>query len=347
MASARWGINRILCAVAALIVAPMAASGQDIKFRTYQDVAGFTCEFPEGWNFQQSKKGDRVFFGPRDTAAETTIIIQVIDRSLTTDKTAKAQLDALTLQLKKIPRGRILTQGMAPIANQQAPFVIASYDTTDSTGRLRKYRHIQSVVTAPNVFLLMSYSAPDETFDEHLKVFQHASVTLKLTSAVPAPPVAGKSDIPVWYRNADRDFWMPVPATWTQKQTPGDVYTIEMKHPDRVEGVIVWVVKLPKTTKVKDWADAWEAKVASDIFFMEKRLAQSELTHKGVGITDTPSIVREYQGQIKGATVRSVAVYVTHKRLSFTAVGYHFLGDEEGAKRVQDAVLNLRLAAPD
>ncbi len=58
-------------------------------------------------------------------------------------------------------------------------------------------------------------------------------------------------------------------------------------------------------------------------------------------------VMRQYQGEVSGATVQSIAAYVVYKKRGYTVVGYHFLGDEKGRKRVHDAVMSFRLAAPD
>jgi hypothetical protein len=41
-----------------------------------------------------------------------------------------------------------------------------------------------------------------------------------------------------------------------------------------------------------------------------------------------------------------VAAYVVSKKRGFTVVGYHFLGDAQGEKRIRAAVESFRLAAP-
>lgn len=345
-----WGVLFLLACLPAIPAWAQQAWAQEaVQFRTYQDVTGFSCEFPQGWSFDQSSKGDRVFSGP----ADATIVVQVIDRERTAEKSAAGQLEALKAQLLDLGRARILTEGSAPIAGQQAPFLIAGYETTDSAGRLRGFRHIQSVVTAPKVFLLMSYSAPDEVFDEHMRVFQHCSATLTVAGGAAPPPEPGPGpaapdDAAVWRHNTDRAFWIAVPGVWSNDVDDApEIYTLDMRHPDRVEGVIVWVLDMPRTMKVKEFADSWEETLSGQIFFMKDRLAVAPMEHPGVGVPAAPVIVRHYQGEESGATVQSVAAYVVYKKRAYVAVGYHFLGDRTGSARVRDALLSFRLTSPD
>ncbi|HCL67174.1 MAG TPA: hypothetical protein DIC56_20540 [Rhizobium sp.] len=347
---------RLFLAGCLLIATAFPVAAQVVTFRTYKDNSGFTCQFPSDWDFRQASSGARVFFGPADSARDVTIIIQVIDREKTNEKTAKAQLDMLKAQLLDARDGRIMNEGSATVAEQQAPFLIASYSTTDTAGKMRKFRHAQMVVTAPRVFLLMSYSAPDGIFDEYMKVFQHCSATLTLENVeaeaekpapkeTPAP--AGDEETVVWRRNSDRGFWIAVPSIWSNVIDASEPYSVDMRHPDRVEGVLVWALDLGQTTKVKDFADAWEQNLADKIFFMNERLAVPAKDHPGVGLPKVPGIMREYQGEVSGATVKSIAAYVVYKKRGYTVVGYHFLGDRKGEKRVRDAVMSFRLAAPD
>ncbi|MDP2734146.1 MAG: hypothetical protein Q8O63_13745 [Hoeflea sp.] len=363
-------LTRLMMAACLLIAAAQAARAQETSFRTYKDVSGFSCEFPSDWSFDQAKNLDRIFTSAN--ARHVTIIVQVIDRQLTAEKTAVAQLQMLRAKLLEVPDGRILNEATAPIAAQQAPYLIAGYTTSDSAGQVRPFRHIQMVVTAPRVFLLMSYSAPDEIFDEHMRVFQNCAATLVLedpatppagattdgaddTDATenaetdddaPVDPGPGSEDTLIWRHNTDRDFWIAVPSIWSNKTDQSEPYSVDMQHPDRVEGVLVFVVDLGKSSTVKDYANAWELVLADKIFFMKDRLAVPEASHPGVGLAKTPGILREYQGEISGATVRSVAAYVVNKKRAFTVVGFHFLGDATGEKRIRAAVESFRLSAP-
>ncbi|WP_420407055.1 hypothetical protein [Hoeflea sp.] len=333
-----------------------------MSFRSYQDVSGFSCEFPSDWSFAQAKNTDRVFTSANIPNA--TIIIQVIDRGITAEKTARAQLDALKAEFLNAPGGEILNEGAAPIAGQQAPYLIAQYRAVDADGKRRFFRHIQMAVAAPNVFLLMSFSAPDDIFDAHMRVFQNCSATLKIDAAdPPAPPVsntgsngdnaetggvmgADPEETLIWRHNDDRAFWIAIPAIWSDTIDPKEPYSVDMQHPDRVEGVIVWVVDMDAVSTVKEYADAWEEVLAKEVFFMSERLAVPEVDHPGVGLADTPVILREYQGAMNGATVRSVAGFVVNGKRGYTVVGYHFLGDREGEKRIRDAIMSFHLAAP-
>ncbi|MCC0036701.1 MAG: hypothetical protein H6887_15725 [Hoeflea sp.] len=379
---------RLLMAAVLVLAGAQAGLAQDVTFRTYKDVAGFSCEFPSDWDFDQARNFDRIFTSAK--APDATIIIQVIEQDKAAEKTVSGQLEALKQQLLRAPDGRILNEGTAPIAGQQVPFLIAGYTALDTADTARAFRHIQMVVTTPRAFLLMSYSAPDESFDQEMRVFQNCSATLQIEAAgmaappspqppapeqpapqqpapeqpAPQPPAAaapdsqapdavapdavapGSEETLIWRHNTDRDFWIAVPSIWSNKADPSEPYSVDMQHPDRVEGVIVFVVDMNKTSKVKEYADAWELVLADKIFFMKDRLAVPAKDHPGVGLAKTPGIMREYQGEMSGATVRSVAAYVVNKKRGFTVVGYHFLGDAQGEKRIRAAVESFRLAAP-
>ena len=389
---------RLLMAALLVIAGAQAGMAQDVTFRTYKDVAGFSCEFPSDWDFDQAQNFDRIFTSAK--APDATIVIQVIEQDKAAEKTVAGQLEALKQQLLRAPDGRILNEGAAPIAGQQVPFLIAGYTALDTADKQRAFRHIQMVVTTPRAFLLMSYSAPDESFDQEMRVFQNCSATLQIEAAgVPAPPspqqpvpeqpapqqpapdqpapeqpapgqaapqppaaaapdsqapdaavpdavAPGSEETLIWRHNTDRNFWIAVPSIWSNKADPSEPYSVDMQHPDRVEGVVVFAVDMNKTSKVKDYADAWELVLADKIFFMKDRLAVPAKDHPGVGLNKTPGIMREYQGEMSGATVRSVAAYVVNKKRGFTVVGYHFLGDAKGEKRIRAAVESFRLAAP-
>ena len=375
-------VQSLFLVVCLLVGGAFPAGAQETVFRTYKDNSGFSCEFPSDWDFQQAENTDRIFSGQNGNARDATIVIQVIDRAKTSEKTAKAQLDMLKAQLLDIRDGRILKDGEAPIAGQQVPFVIASYKTTDTAGKLRSFNHIQMVVTAPRVFLLMSFSAPEGVFDEHLKVFENCSATLAFGEAATSKPEvqaeepqtpavepepkpepkpqstdedenAGKAtseedeETIVWRRNSDRGFWIAVPRVWSSQIDASEPYSLDMRHPDRVEGVIVWALDLDQVTKAKDFAEAWEENLADKIFFMNERLAKPAGEHPGVGLPKVPVVMRQYQGEVSGATVQSIAAYLVYKKRGYTVVGYHFLGDKKGQQRVRDAVMSFRLAAPD
>lgn len=365
----------VLLAACLVIAVALPAGAQDVTFRTYKDNSGFSCQFPSDWDFQQSTRGDRVFSGLQGDAREAVIIIQLIDRAKTAEKTAQAQIERAKAQLLAVPEGRIRTEGAAPVAGQQAPFVIASYKTTDNAGKERPFNHIQMVVTAPRLFLLISYSAPDGIFDEYMKVFENCSATFALGELSAAEPLveqgqpqtqaplpeneegedestgkpapAGDEDTIVWRRNTDRAFWIAVPRIWSSEIDEAEPYSLDMRHPDRVEGVIVWALDLDQATKAKDFADAWEENLADKIFFMSERLAKPASEHPGVGLPKVPVVMREYQGEVSGATVQSLAAYLVYKKRGYTIVGYHFLGDKKGEARVRDAIMSFRLAAPD
>lgn len=339
-------------------------------FHRYEDVSGFSCDFPQHWDFGQSTKGARVFGDKTGKYPEATIIIQVIDRALTTLKTDKEQLDDLANQIKAVPDGAIVAQSTAPFAGQDAPYFIATYTTKDTKGVSRPFKHVQAVVTAEKYFLLMSYSAPTDEFDTNLKVFQNCAATMQLTKppAAPAspgqienlPPVtinpqstekppksqAEPDETRLWYSNKDEGIWLAAPSVWHEKVTPGDVFTLEMSNPNKLEGIVVWRVNMPNNVKTNVWADAWEANLSDKAFFMAKRVAAPAISHPGSGLRNTTVVVRQYQGQEKGATVRSLAAYVTTKNKAYTIVGYYFLGDEEAAERIKQVILSFRLAPP-
>lgn len=369
---------RLLMAALLMIAGAQAGLAQDVAFRTYKDVAGFSCEFPSDWDFDQARNFNRIFTSAN--ARDATIIIQVIEQEKAAEKTVTGQLEALKQQLLRAPDGRILNEGTAPIAGQQVPFLIAGYTALDTADTQRAFRHIQMVVTTPRAFLLMSFSAPDESFDRDMRVFQNCSATLRIEAAgtpapvpaqqptpqqpapqqpAPQPPAAaapdsqapdaaapGSEETLIWRHNTDRDFWITVPSIWSNKADQTEPYSVDMQHPDRVEGVLVFAVDLGKNSTVKEYANAWELVLSDKIFFMKDRLAVPEASHPGVGLAKASGILREYQGEISGATVRSVAAYVVNKKRAFTIVGYHFLGDAQGEKRIRAAVNSFRLAAP-
>ena len=150
-------------------------------FHRYEDNSGFSCDFPEHWDFSQTAEGDRVFGDKTKKYPEATIIIQVIDRSLAKLKTVKEQLDDLANQIRAVTDGAIVAQSTAPFAGQDAPYFVATYTTKDTTGILRPFKHIQAVLVWGNYFLVMSYSAPVDEFDVNLKVFQNCAATMQLT----------------------------------------------------------------------------------------------------------------------------------------------------------------------
>lgn len=368
---AKTGCGRLMLAVWLLLLAALPSLAEETVFRTYKDNSGFSCAFPSDWEFEQAQNTDRIFSGKSGTAREATIIIQVIDRASTRAKTANAQLEGLKRQLLGLRDGRILQEGAAPVADQKAPFLIATYRAKDTTGTLRTFNHIQMVVTAPRLFLLMSYSAPDGIFDEQMKVFENCSATLAIGTPAAAgpepqaqPPKPGPApsdadeadggtsttadeDTIVWRRNTDRGFWIAVPRIWSSQIDASEPYSLDMRHPDRVEGVIVWALDLGQNTKAQAFADAWEENLADKIFFMNERLAKPAAEHPGVSLPKVPVVMRRYQGEVSGATVQSIAAYLVYKKRGYTIVGYHFLGDRKGQKRVEDAVMSFRLAAPD
>jgi len=357
---------RLLSAIFLLALSGNLAQSQEVTFRTYQDSTGFTCEFPSNWNFAQGADFNRIFRGSDESALNATIIIQVIDRSITAEKTPEAQLAALRPQFLQFPNGQVLTEGRAPIANQEAPYLTASYTANDLNGEARRFEHVQMVVTAPRVFLLMSYSAPDDTFGETLKVFQHCAATLTVPEPeAPTPPTrpeevqsddsaAVSSNIgevdentPIWWHNADRDFWIAVPSSWSKTVDRSEPYSVDMQHPERVEGVLIFVVDLDATSNPKEYADAWEEVLADEIFFMNERLAVPQSDHPNAGLGKASGLQREYQGATNGATLRSVAAFVVQKKRGFSVVGYHFIGDKEGEERIRKVVDSFRLVSPE
>jgi hypothetical protein len=271
------------------------------RFHRYQDNSGFSCDFPQSWKFDQSTHNDRVFGDATGKYPDATIIIQVIDRSLTKLKTAKEQLEDLANQIKAVPDAAIAAQSTAPFAGQDAPFFIASYTTKDTKGVLRPFKHVQAVATTEKYFLLMSYSAPIAEFDVNLKVFQNCAATMEFkapqgqvvppTSEAAPPPAVTEGPKPAspsaaeqtkfWYRNTQEGFWVAVPSNWQSKETPGNAFVLEMKDPERLEGIIVWTVKLPRSVKSDLWANSWEEHLSGKVFFMEKRLVTSNLKHPG------------------------------------------------------------------
>lgn len=346
---------KLLFAVCLMSFTANTVWAQEVYFRTYQDATGFSCEFPSDWSFSEGTNSDRFFSGPPETAYSATIVIQVIDRELTAEKTPEAQLAALVPQFLNFAEGKILTEGTAAIGEQEVPFLIASYMTNDTAENLREFRHIQMVVTTPRTFLLMSYSSPDGTFDKTMKVFQHCSATLKIvetdTRTSPVKPEESNAvddldaistdDTLLWRHNSDRNFWIAVPSSWTKEIDEAEPYSVDMQHPDRIEGVLVFVVDLDASTSEKDYADALEQVLAKEIFFMNDRLAVPQQDHPNGGL------VREYQGEINGATLRSVTAFMLDKKRGYSVVGYHFIGDDEGENRIRNAVKSFRLVAPD
>jgi len=43
-----------------------------------------------------------------------------------------------------------------------------------------------------------------------------------------------------------------VPSIWSEAIDDAEPYSVDMQHPERVEGVIVFVVDMDQTTTVKD-----------------------------------------------------------------------------------------------
>lgn len=164
-----------------LLIASTSAQTSD-HFHRYEDNSGFSCDFPEHWDFGQTAKGDRVFGDKTGKYPEATIIIQVIDRSLAKLKTDWEQLDDLANQIKAVPDGTIMSQSTSPFAGQDVPYILATYTVKDTKGVSQTFEHIQAVVTAKKYFLVMSYSAPVVEFDINFKVFENCAVTMQMTN---------------------------------------------------------------------------------------------------------------------------------------------------------------------
>jgi hypothetical protein len=365
-----WLFRKVILLFSLTMLAGNASAQATDHFHRYEDSSGFSCDFPQSWDFGQSQKGDRVFGDKTGKYPEATIIIQVIDRSLAKFKTNKEQLDDLANQIRAVPDGAIVSQSTAPFAGQDAPYFIATYTTKDTKGVSRPFKHVQAVVTAEKYFLLMSYSAPTDEFDTNLKVFQNCAATMQLakppetkagsgqienlppvtinpqSTAKPPKTQAEPNETRLWYSNKEEGFWLAAPSDWVEKATPGDVFSLEMSNPKKLEGIIVWRVTTPKSVKSSAWADAWEEHLSGKVFFMAKRVAAQAISHPGSGLRNTTVIIRQYQGEEKGTTVRSLAAYVTSKTRAYTIVGYYFLGDEEAAERIRQVILSFRLAPP-
>ena len=103
-------LARLVMAAGLLIAATAGGLAQELSFRTYKDVAGFSCEFPSDWRFDQARNFDRVFTGPPETAWDATIIIQVIEQDKAAEKTASGQLEALKAQLLRAQDGAFSTR---------------------------------------------------------------------------------------------------------------------------------------------------------------------------------------------------------------------------------------------
>lgn len=176
-----WLLLKILLLSGLQLVIGSACAQTTDKFHSYEDNSGFSCDFPEHWDFGHTAEGDRVFGDKTKKYPEATIIIQVIDRSLVRFKTDGEQLDDLANQIKEVPGGAIVEQSTAPIAGQDAPYFVATYTTKDTKGISRHFKHVQVVVVSDNYFLVMSYSAPVDEFDVNLKVFQNCAATMQLT----------------------------------------------------------------------------------------------------------------------------------------------------------------------
>ena len=175
-----WLLLKILLLLGLQLVIGSACAQTTDHFHRYEDNSGFSCDFPEHWDFGQTATGDRVFGDKTKKYPEATIIIQVIDRSVAKLKTDREQLDDLANQIKAVPNGAIVAQSTAPVAGQDAPYFVATYTTKDTKGISRPFKHIQVVVVSDNYFLVMSYSAPVEEFDVNLKVLQNCAATMQL-----------------------------------------------------------------------------------------------------------------------------------------------------------------------
>lgn len=153
-------------------------------FKTFQDKQfGFAFELPQTWNFQVAQgSGDYIFTGPEETGESAiTIVLQIIDTRMGQMTDLKTQMFDLVNQVSQFPEAVVIKKDQIEVANQDAPFFIATYSIENKMKQAVTYGHTQLGIIQQPYFLLISYSAPRDIYQNNVDTFQHMVDTFVLT----------------------------------------------------------------------------------------------------------------------------------------------------------------------
>ncbi len=158
-------------------------AGEDTPYKIFQDKKfGYSFELPRSWNYKiAANRGDYIFQGPENSKeSEITIVIQMIDTRLGKVTDLKSQMLELVDQISQVPGAKIVKVDQTSVAGRQALFFIATYKAENGAGQKVSFGHTQLGLEHEPYFILVSYSAPRQIYQERLDIFQHMVDTFQL-----------------------------------------------------------------------------------------------------------------------------------------------------------------------
>ncbi len=161
------------------------AKGSDSPYKTFSDSKfGFSFELPENWKFHVATgSGDYIFSGPEETReSEITIVVQIVDTRMGEMTDLKTQMLDLISQISQVPEAEIVKKSQIEVAGQAAPFFIATYQAQKRRKQVGEFGHTQLALLHEPYFILVSYAAPREIYQEQIEIFQHMADTFELSA---------------------------------------------------------------------------------------------------------------------------------------------------------------------
>lgn len=161
------------------------ARGGDSPYKKFRDSKfGFSFELPKNWKFHVSAgKGDYIFSGPEETnESEVVIVVQIIDTRMGEMTDLKTQMLDLISQILQVSEAEIVKKSQIEVAGQAAPFFIATYQAANKMKQAVEFGHTQLALLHEPYFILVSYAAPREIYQEQIDIFQHMADTFVLST---------------------------------------------------------------------------------------------------------------------------------------------------------------------
>ena len=166
--------------------ASSAAAGDLRLFR--EQNFGYSFKLPASftWNLLPDNDGYLLAAPQGSGLNELVIIIQAVSKADNPGSSAVRQLQEAKQQIMGLPGGEIRSEDRTEVADQAAPYFLATYPARTATKAPTTFGHLQMILDHDPNYYWISYSAPFDDFQKHQNVFAGMISTFRFIE--PAPP---------------------------------------------------------------------------------------------------------------------------------------------------------------
>jgi hypothetical protein len=159
-----------------------SAAAVDDNMKVFrEDNFGYSFKLPAEFIWELLPDNDGYLLsGPKGSELnELIIVIQAVAKVHNPGSSAAKQLQEAKQQILGLPGGEIRSEDQTNVANQRAPYFLATYPARTSTQEPTTFGHLQMILDNDPNYYWISFSAPLEQFQKHQNIFSNMIATFE------------------------------------------------------------------------------------------------------------------------------------------------------------------------